>query len=104
VILQHLGDGRRQRRLAVIDVTDRAYVHVRLAAIKFFLRHKSPCIPFVACAAHSIQERRPSGSSPKTLKPAFSFQPSAFSSILHALTALLALTESAHSANAQAES
>ena len=42
VLLQHLGDGRRQRRLAVIDVTNRSHVHVRLAAIKLFLRHKSP--------------------------------------------------------------
>ena len=28
-----------KRRLAVIDVPDRPDVHVRLAAIKFFLRH-----------------------------------------------------------------
>ena len=36
---QTLRDGRRQRRLAVVHVTDRADVHVRLAAIKLFLRH-----------------------------------------------------------------
>ena len=42
VLLQNFGDGCRQRGLAVIDVTNRANVHVRLAAIKFFLRHKSP--------------------------------------------------------------
>jgi hypothetical protein len=36
---QRLGDRRRQSGLAVIDVTDGPYVYVRLAAIKFFLRH-----------------------------------------------------------------
>ena len=41
VLLQYLGDRRRQRRLAVIDVPDRPHVHVRLRTIKFFLRHKS---------------------------------------------------------------
>src|SRR5271157_6017497 len=40
VLLQDLGDGRRQRGLAMIDVPDRAHVHVRLAAIKFLFRHK----------------------------------------------------------------
>ena len=42
VLLQYLGDGRRQRRLAVIDVPDRPHVHVRLRTIKLFLRHKNP--------------------------------------------------------------
>ena len=36
---QHLGDRRRQRRLAMVDVTDRADVAVRLVAIEFFLGH-----------------------------------------------------------------
>ncbi len=36
VLLQHLGDGRRQRRLAVIDVPDRAYIHVRLLNDQIF--------------------------------------------------------------------
>ncbi len=36
---QHLGDRGRQRRLAVIDVADRADVAVRLVAIEFFLAH-----------------------------------------------------------------
>ena len=39
VLLQYLRDRRRQRRLAVIDVSDRPHVHVRLRTIKFFLRH-----------------------------------------------------------------
>ena len=36
---QNLGDRRRQRRLAVIDVTDRADVAVRLVAIEFLFGH-----------------------------------------------------------------
>ena len=39
VLGQHLGDGRRQRGLPVVNVTDRPYVHVRFAAVKFFLCH-----------------------------------------------------------------
>src|SRR5437868_13036057 len=39
VLLQYLGDGRRQRGLAVVNVTDRAHVHVRLMAFKFLFRH-----------------------------------------------------------------
>src|SRR5207344_3378626 len=39
VLLQHLRDRRRQRRLAVVNVTNRAYVAVRLITLKFFLRH-----------------------------------------------------------------
>src|SRR5581483_12247373 len=31
----------RQRGLAMVDVTDRAYVHVRLSAFKFLFRHFS---------------------------------------------------------------
>ncbi len=36
---QHLGDRRRQRGLAVVDVTDRAHVDVRLCAFEFFFGH-----------------------------------------------------------------
>ena len=36
---QNLGDRRRQRRLAVVNVTNRADVHVRLAPFELFLRH-----------------------------------------------------------------
>ncbi len=42
MLRQGLGDGRRQCGLAVIDVPDRSHVYVRLAAIKFFLRHVFP--------------------------------------------------------------
>ena len=39
VLLQNLRDRRRQRRLAVVDVTNRPYVAVRLIPFKFFFRH-----------------------------------------------------------------
>src|SRR5262249_27812224 len=39
VLRQHLGDRRRQGGLAVIDVSDRPDVDVRLAAVEFFLCH-----------------------------------------------------------------
>ena len=37
---QDLGDCRRQRGLAVVDVTDRADVHMRLTAIEFLFSHR----------------------------------------------------------------
>jgi len=36
---QMLGDGRGQGRLAMIDMTNRPYVHVRLLALKLLLGH-----------------------------------------------------------------
>jgi hypothetical protein len=36
---QRLGDGRGQRGLAMVDVPDRAHVHVRLGALKDLLAH-----------------------------------------------------------------
>ena len=41
----HLGERRGQRRLAMVDVADRAHVHVRLGTIELLLRHccASPC-------------------------------------------------------------
>jgi hypothetical protein len=38
---QNLGDSRRQRGLAVVDMTNRPHVAVRLIAIKFLFRHFS---------------------------------------------------------------
>ena len=35
----HLRQRRRQRRLAMVNVTNRAHVHVRLRTFKFFLGH-----------------------------------------------------------------
>ena len=61
VLAQHLGDGRRQRGLAVIDVSDRPDVHVRFAAVKFFLSHISRCW-FLAvsgfCPASGADQKR----------------------------------------------
>src|ERR1700686_3260009 len=53
VLLQYLGDRRRQRRLAMVDVTNRPYVAVRLCPLKFFFRHflLSSVAPAVAPAA-----------------------------------------------------
>jgi hypothetical protein len=39
VLRQRLGDRCRQRRLAVVNVSDRPDVDVRFAAVKFFFRH-----------------------------------------------------------------
>ena len=39
VVVQHLGDGRGQRRLAVVDVTDGADVDVGLIALELGFRH-----------------------------------------------------------------
>jgi hypothetical protein len=36
---QHLSDGRRERGLAMVNVTDGSNIHVRLIAIKFLFRH-----------------------------------------------------------------
>jgi hypothetical protein len=36
---QHRGDRRRQRRLAVVHVTNRAHVHVRLGAFELAFCH-----------------------------------------------------------------
>src|SRR5204862_3958863 len=36
---EHLGDGRCQRGLAMVDVTDGPYVDVRLIALELLLRH-----------------------------------------------------------------
>src|SRR5260370_2311558 len=38
---QNLGNRRRQRRLAVIDMTDRADIAMRLGAFEFSLGHRS---------------------------------------------------------------
>ena len=39
---ERLGDRGRQRRLAVVDMTDRADVHMRLIALELLLGHRSP--------------------------------------------------------------
>jgi hypothetical protein len=37
--MEHLGDGRGQRRLAMVDVTDGADVEMGLVALELGLRH-----------------------------------------------------------------
>jgi hypothetical protein len=39
MLRQYLRDRRRQRSLAVVDVTNRPYIAVRLIPIKLFFRH-----------------------------------------------------------------
>jgi hypothetical protein len=39
MLLQYLRDRRRQRGLAVINVTNRPHIAVRLVSIKFLFRH-----------------------------------------------------------------
>ena len=41
MLLQHLGNRRRQRGLAMVDVTNRPHIAVRLVPIKFLFRHNS---------------------------------------------------------------
>ncbi len=60
---QHLGNCRGQRRLAVIDMADRADVAVRLVALEFRLTHRRVlrgsrlgpnCVPTAQCAVRPI--------------------------------------------------
>jgi hypothetical protein len=41
---QHRGDRSRQRGLAMVNVTNRAHVHVRFRTLEFFLSHSSSSI------------------------------------------------------------
>jgi hypothetical protein len=47
LLRHHLGDRRRQRRLAMVHVANRPHVHVRLAALKFFFGHRTYSILFL---------------------------------------------------------
>ncbi len=42
LVVQHLGDGSGQRRLAMVDVTDGSDVDVRLGPLELGLRHFTP--------------------------------------------------------------
>ena len=53
LLRQHLRDRRRQRRLAVVDVTDRPDVHVRLVPDEFFFGHRSRSSFALGCRARS---------------------------------------------------
>ncbi len=50
---QHLRDGSRQRRLAMVDVTDGADVEVRLGALELLLGHGLPVLPCLNSSAVS---------------------------------------------------
>ena len=59
LLVQHLGDGGGQGRLAVIDVADGADVNVRLSTLVLFLCHVCPPGRLVVCqrdlrAKHSL--------------------------------------------------
>ncbi len=60
LVVQHLGDGRGQRRLAVVDVTDGADVDVRLGALELLLGHVA-CSPSVRGVPYDVC-RRPGSS------------------------------------------
>src|SRR6266516_2780937 len=47
LLVQYLRDRCRQSRLAVIHMPDRPHIHVRLASIKFLLRHEDPPSSFL---------------------------------------------------------
>jgi hypothetical protein len=53
VLRQYLRDRRRQRSLAVVDVTNRPYIAVRLIPIKLFFRHFA-LVLFVAPACRRL--------------------------------------------------
>ena len=59
---QMLGDGRGQGRLAMIDMTNRPYIHVRLLALKLLLGHEDFLLIILD---HARAWRRPKISSAK---------------------------------------
>ena len=74
VFAKILGDRRRQRRLAVVDVTDRANVHMRLGALEFTFCHF--IFPKAArqrldfeCGAISDNGRKTQGASKRGVRP-----------------------------------
>src|SRR5579885_3447724 len=52
---QHFGDRRRQRRLAVVDVADRAHVHMRFRSLKLLLCHECTSSSIVLSANYVRQ-------------------------------------------------
>src|SRR3989442_440416 len=59
VLAQHFRDRRRQRRLAMVNVTNRSDVHMRLVALEFLLRHFVLCSSAYACIALKKRSRHP---------------------------------------------
>jgi hypothetical protein len=57
LLRQHLGDRRRQRRLAVVDVPDRPDVQVRFISDEFFFCHfLSLFLNALLSAAHTFDD------------------------------------------------
>ena len=54
-------DRRRQRRLAMVDVTDGADVQMRLCALELLLAHVPPPIPFLSCRRRRSRQRSTEG-------------------------------------------
>jgi hypothetical protein len=61
LVVQHLGDRRGQRRLAVVDVTDGADVDVRLGPLELGLRHWCLLVAIFPAAVSAPAARRPRG-------------------------------------------
>jgi hypothetical protein len=67
-----LGDRRGQARLAVVDVADRADVHVRLGSLELLLGHPTNLTPFLALnspAAGTASPGNASGGSGRSWSP-----------------------------------
>ena len=60
----HLHDRRRQRRLAVVDVTDRAHVHVGLGPYEFLFRHDWSLLRTVEESEDCLRSSPPRGLNP----------------------------------------
>src|ERR1700720_218080 len=56
VLAQHLGNRRRQRRLAMVNVTNGPDVHVRLIALEFLLGHIPHALCFRSSAVPQLQK------------------------------------------------
>src|SRR6266403_767727 len=61
VLAQHLGNRRRQRRLAMVNVPNGSDVYMRLVALEFLLRHS-------LCSSNQ-NSLKPEQSSPTTFRP-----------------------------------
>src|SRR5436190_335346 len=57
LLRKHLRDRRGQRRLAMVDVTDRADVEMRLGALKLLLGHASPSLLLRVARGQLSQDR-----------------------------------------------
>src|SRR5271156_3032440 len=56
VLRQHLGNRRRRSRLAVVNVTNRPDIHVRLIPFEFLFRHRSSCSQIKLISASDLSQ------------------------------------------------